>query len=320
MSDAQHFKVVIIGGGPAGIGTAVGLAKRGVGPVVLIDRRAKLGGTPMGYRKKPGGVPTFVEWTRGRVVFGEELAGRMAKRLAKTDTAIRLGTQVTKIDPAEKRLTLLGPEGVRELTADAVVLAAGAREQTPAEKGWLAGARTARVGFTRHVTGWLDRHGLLPARKPVVVGSDLIAYSAAAKLRAAGSDEPVMIDRRQSPSAGFFERLFFRRWTRPDWSGGVTAAGMKGDRAATGVQSSDGIEWPGDGVMVCGELVPNSELALLGGLAVELPSRQLQLAPGQAMSEPGWFAAGNVLGGFHGAQWCYFNGRRLAKRIATFLE
>ena len=320
MSDAQHFKVVIIGGGPAGIGTAVGLAKRGVGPVVLIERRAKLGGTPMGYRKKPGGVPTFVEWTRGRVVFGEELAGRMAKRLAKTDTAIRLGTQVTKIDPAEKRLTLLGPDGVRELTADAVVLAAGAREQTPAEKGWLAGARTARVGFTRHVTGWLDRHGLLPARKPVVVGSDLIAYSAAAKLRAAGSDEPVMIDRRQSPSAGFFERLFFRRWTRPDWSGGVTAAGMKGDRAATGVQSSDGIEWPGDGVMVCGELVPNSELALLGGLAVELPSRQLQLAPGQAMSEPGWFAAGNVLGGFHGAQWCYFNGRRLAKRIATFLE
>ena len=320
MSDAQHFKVVIIGGGPAGIGTAVGLAKRGVGPVVLIERRAKLGGTPMGYRKKPGGVPTFVEWTRGRVVFGEELAGRMAKRLAKTDTAIRLGTQVTKIDPVEKRLTLLGPDGVRELTADAVVLAAGAREQTPAEKGWLAGARTARVGFTRHVTGWLDRHGLLPARKPVVVGSDLIAYSAAAKLRAAGSDEPVMIDRRQSPSAGFFERLFFRRWTRPDWSGGVTAAGMKGDRAATGVQSSDGIEWPGDGVMVCGELVPNSELALLGGLAVELPSRQLQLARGQAMSEPGWFAAGNVLGGFHGAQWCYFNGRRLAKRIATFLE
>ena len=320
MSDAQHFKVVIIGGGPAGIGTAVGLAKRGVGPVVLIERRAELGGTPMGYRKKPGGVPTFVEWTRGRVVFGEELAGRMAKRLAKTDTAIRLGTQVTKIDPVEKRLTLLGPDGVRELTADAVVLAAGAREQTPAEKGWLAGARTARVGFTRHVTGWLDRHGLLPARKPVVVGSDLIAYSAAAKLRAAGSDEPVMIDRRQSPSAGFFERLFFRRWTRPDWSGGVTAAGMKGDRAATGVQSSDGIEWPGDGVMVCGELVPNSELALLGGLAVELPSRQLQLAPGQAMSEPGWFAAGNVLGGFHGAQWCYFNGRRLAKRIATFLE
>ena len=60
--------------------------------------------------------------------------------------------------------------------------------------------------------------------------------------------------------------------------------------------------------------------ALLGGLAVELPSRQLQLARGQALSEPGWFAAGNVLGGFHGAQWCYFNGRQAARRVANFLE
>ncbi|MDP6794205.1 MAG: FAD-dependent oxidoreductase [Verrucomicrobiota bacterium] len=319
MSNAQHFKVAIIGGGPAGIGVAVGLAKRGVGPVVLIERRTEIGGTPMGYRKKPGGVPTFVEWTRGRVVFGEELAGRLAKRLALTDTAIRLSTQVTKIDPAEKRLTLLGQEGVCDITADAVVLTAGAREQTPAEKGWLAGARTSRVGFTRHLTGWLDGHGLLPARKPVVVGSDLIAYSAAAKMRDAGSDEPVMIDQRRGPSAGLFERFFFRRWTRPDWPGGVTAVEIKGDRYFVGIKSNDGKEWPGDGVIICGELVPNTELALLGGLAVELPSRQLQLARGQALSQPGWFAAGNVLGGFHGAQWCYFNGRRVARTVSHFL-
>jgi thioredoxin reductase len=319
MSGGQHFKVAIIGGGPAGIGVAVGLAKRGIGPVVLIERRAGVGGTPMGYRKKPGGVPTFVEWTRGRVVFGEELAGRMAKRLAKTDTTIRLSAQVTQIDPAEKRLTLLGPEGVCDVTADAVVLAAGAREQTPAEKGWLAGARTARVGFTRHITGWLDGHGLLPARKPVVVGSDLIAYSAAAKLRAAGSDEPVMIDRRRSPEASFFERLFFRRWTRPDWSGGVSTLEIKGHGSPTHVESSNGREWQGDGVIICGQLVPNTELALMAGMDVDLPSRQLQLARGQALSQPGWFAAGNVLGGFHGAQWCYFNGRRVARAVARFL-
>ncbi|MEE2942929.1 MAG: FAD-dependent oxidoreductase [Verrucomicrobiota bacterium] len=319
MNNAHHFKVAIIGGGPAGIGVAVGLAKRGVGSVVLIERRNEIGGTPMGYPKKSGGVPTFVEWTRGRVVFGQELVGRMIQRLAKTDTAIRLNMQVTKIDPAEKRLTLLGPEGVCEVTADAVVLAAGAREQTPAEKGWLAGARTSRISFTRHLTGWLERHGLLPASKPVVIGSDLIAYSAAAKLREGGSDEPLMIDRRHRPSSGLFERLFFRRWTRPDWSGGVKDAEIKGERSFVGIESIDGHEWSGDGVMVCGELVPNTELALLGGLAVELPSRQLQLARGQGLSQPGWFAAGNVLGGFHGAQWCYFNGRRVARAVSHFL-
>jgi len=51
-----------------------------------------------------------------------------------------------------------------------------------------------------------------------------------------------------------------------------------------------------------------------------LPGNVLQLARGQALSEPGWFAAGNVLGGFHGAQWCYFNGRQAARRVANFLK
>ena len=129
-----------------------------------------------------------------------------------------------------------------------------------------------------------------------------------------------MIDRRPSPEAGLFERLFFRRWTRPEWIGGVSGAEVKGDSAAAGVQSGDGRQWPGDGVLICGQLVPNTELALLGGLAVELPSRRLQLARGQMLSHPGWFAAGNVLGGFHGAQWCYFNGRRVARCVARFLK
>ena len=307
MSGGQHFKVAIIGGGPAGIGVAVGLAKRGIGPVVLIERRAEVGGTPMGYRKKPGGVPTFVEWTRGRVVFGEELAGRMAKRLAKTDTTIRLSAQVTQIDPAEKRLTLLGPEGVCDVTAEAVVLAAGAREQTPAEKGWLAGARTARVGFTRHITGWLDGHGLLPARKPVVVGSDLIAYSAAAKLRAAGSDEPVMIDRRRSPSAGLFERLFFRRWTRPDWSGDVTAAGIKGDRSAAGVQSSD---WPGLARRRRDDLRGTRPEHRAG--AVGRPGRRAAVAATATGARPGAFGAGLV---------CRRQrARRLSRRAVVLLQ
>ena len=75
----------------------------------------------------------------------------------------------------------------------------------------------------------------------------------------------------------------------------------------------------GSALFAAGQLVPNTELALMAGMAVDLPSRQLQLAQGQALSQPGWFAAGNVLGGFHGAQWCYFNGCSVARSVARFL-
>ncbi|GIT38593.1 MAG: hypothetical protein Ct9H300mP7_5140 [Verrucomicrobiota bacterium] len=32
-------------------------------------------------------------------------------------------------------------------------------------------------------------------------------------------------------------------------------------------QSSNGQEWQGDGVIICGQLVPNTELALMAGMA-----------------------------------------------------
>jgi pyruvate/2-oxoglutarate dehydrogenase complex dihydrolipoamide dehydrogenase (E3) component len=321
MSHKEHFKVAIIGGGPAGIGVAVGLAKHGINSVVLIERRKQLGGTPLDYRKKAGSVPTFIEWTRARMVFGEELAQRMIQRLTSTNTNIKLCTHVTKVYPLEKKLSLLSPKGLQEITADAVVLAAGAREQTSSEKGWLAGARTARTGFTRHITSWLDRHNLLPTRKPLIVGSDLIAYSAAAKLRAAGSHEPVMINQRQRPIANLFERLFFRRWTRPNWKGGVAAINLSGDSTMINANSEDksNCDCSGDAIIFSGNLVPNTELALMAGMAVESPSRRLKISHGQSLNTPGWFAAGNVLGGFHGAQWCYFNGKRLAKKLKQYL-
>ncbi|MDP6892456.1 MAG: FAD-dependent oxidoreductase [Verrucomicrobiota bacterium] len=322
MSNKEHFKVAIIGGGPAGIGVAVGLAKQGVNSVVLIERRTQLGGTPQGYRKKSGSVPTFIEWTRARIVFGEELAQRIIQRLTNTNTKIKLCTHVTKVFPLEKKLSLLSPKGLQEITADAIVLAAGAREQTPSEKGWLAGTRTVRTGFTRHINSWLDNHNLLPVRKPLIIGSDLIAYSAAAKLRAAGSKEPVMINQRKRPVASLFERLFFRRWTRPDWRGGTSTINLSGDFTMINANTEDKTnseDSGGDAIIYSGNLVPNTELALMAEMAVESQSRKLKLFKGQSMSSPGWFAAGNVLGGFHGAQWCYFNGKRLAKTLKQYL-
>ena len=58
----------------------------------------------------------------------------------------------------------------------------------------------------------------------------------------------------------------------------------------------------------------------MAGLEARLPSRLLKLGPDRQLSAQGWFAAGNILGGFHGAQWCYFDGRRTAKFVTRYLE
>ncbi|MCG8605410.1 NAD(P)/FAD-dependent oxidoreductase [bacterium] len=318
---ATHFTAAVIGGGPAGIGVSVGLARRGIKSVVLIERRKELGGIPALYKKKPGGAPTFIRWTQGRVVFGEELAGVLRRKISRIDVKILRESNVFEIKPEEKKLHLVSPAtGAISITADAIIMACGSREMTPVERGWLLGARSARVFFTRHLLDLMETHNCLPIQRPIIVGSDLIAYAAAAKLRAAGASQPILIDQSERAKCKFPERYYFQKLRKFDFRGCVQFAEIIGTTTPTAVKLSSGELIPCDGIVLGGELIPNSELALNSSLDVALPSRKLKYGSDHQLSQSGWFAAGNVLGGFHGAEWCYFNGLRVAKSVAKYLS
>jgi alkyl hydroperoxide reductase subunit AhpF len=324
MDSTNHFRVVIIGAGPAGIGAAIALSKHGIKSIALIERSDKIGGVPSLYKKKKGGVRTFIRWSRGGIpVFGEEYANSLKRKLVKTDVKVWLQTQVIEIETKERKLSIINPiEGKISLTADAVIMACGSREKTMSERGWLTGARPIRVFFTKQLLQLIDGNDLLPMRNPVIIGSDLIGYAAAAKLKVAGAADAIIMDKCRRPKCSYVERLYFRRWSQPNFRGvDVKAVEVVGSKTASGIRlSKDGDFIPCDGIVVCGELVPNSELALLGQLKVELPSRKPVVGRNYQMSESGWFSAGNMLGGFCGAEWCYYNGRRVARAVVNYLS
>ncbi len=324
MSSDTHFQVIVIGGGPAGVGAATKLSKRGINSVAVIERSDKIGGIPALYKTKKGGVRTFVRWSRGGMpVFGDAYARWLSAHLEKTDVRVWLNSQVTEIDAKDKKIVLVNPdEGRLTLTADAIIMACGAREETAAERGWVSGSRPIRVYFTKQLLQLIDGNGLSPMRNPVIIGSDLIAYAAAAKLKAAGSENAVIVDNRNRPRCSVFERLYFRLWSNPEFRGMETkSVEVVGTGVASGIKFSEGSDViPCDGIVVCGELIPNSELALMGKLRVDLETRKPVVASGFRLSEPGWFIAGNMLGGFHGAEWCFFNGRRVARVVSDYLS
>lgn len=324
MKTAEHFKVIIIGGGPAGIGAAVGLSKRGINSILILERNDELGGIPSFYKKKKGGIRTFIRWSRGGVpVFGEDYAKWLESQISKRNIEYRLQSQVLEIEPKEKKVTFVNPaEGKNSLTADVIIMACGSREETTAERGFMMGSRPMRVFFTKQLLQLIDKHSLLPMRNPVIIGSDLIAYAAAAKLRKAGAEEAIIVDKGRKPKCSIFERLYFRRWSKPVYHGlnSLESVTVVGSGAVTGIKFSNGEFIKCDGVAICGELIPNSELALVGNLKVELPSRKPVVGPDYQLSEPGWFVAGNILGGFHGAEWCYFNGNKVSKKVIKYLS
>lgn len=321
LNSTEHFRAAIIGGGPAGIGAAVGLAKRGVAPLVIIEHREELGGIPALYKKKPDTIPTFVRWTRGQVIFGEEYARILCNKLSGLNLQTWTQSHVFEIQPEEKKLHIISPhKGAMSITADAIVMACGAREMTLAERGFLLGARPAKLYFTKNMLDLIDANGCLPISHPLVIGSDVLAYAVAAKLEAAGSSRPIMIDRRTRPMCNAFQRLYFHRLQRFEFHGSVHSIEIMGSKLPSPVKLSNGDIVECDGIVVSGELIPNSELALNSGIEVQLPSRKLVLSKEYQLSKSGWFAAGNVLGRSHGAEWCYLNGLRVARSVKNYLS
>ena len=315
----SNYRVVIVGAGPAGIGVAVGLARLGVDQVLLVDRTSRVGGIPARYKAERGGVPTFIVWSRGRILFGQQYVELLARELADTQTQISLECQVIDASQEHRSMTVVHPHGKVEIRADAVVFACGARERTISERAWIAGHRPARVFNTMQLLQLLETRHVTPMNQPAIVGSDLIAYSAAAKLKAAGARAVVMCDNRLRPRANLLERLYFRRWVHPPFRPAMDGIAIPDRLVDSGLALRD-LSMNCDGVVVSGELVPNSELAVAAGLNVSRPSRIPILSGSHQLSSPGWYVAGSECGGFHGAHWCYQDGLRAAANVAVYLR
>jgi hypothetical protein len=311
----KKYDVIIIGGGPAGLSAALKLAKSNLS-VLILERRARLGGVAAKYLTGKG-MPTYIDWPRARMRYGQQFAESLIDKINQTNIEICLESQVLAIDKKNKVLTVVKPGEKFEVRAKAIVLACGGREKNSAERGWIYGNRPDRVYFTMNVIELTNLDGLRSIEYPVIIGSDIIAYSAALKLALKKKVHSKMVDkglRKINP----WERFFLKKWVDPDWQRITFEVSLQGFYQPTAVVN-DQSKIPCDGVIISGDLIANSELALIGDLGVELPSRKPMLSQDQMFSTPGWFAAGNMLGGIHGGYWCYLNGRRVAGYVKKYL-
>ncbi len=323
MAYQQNVNVAIIGAGPAGIGVALGLAKQGVKSILLIERQEKIGGIPSLYKKKDSSIRTFLNLCRGRILFGEEYVNRLNKKLIKSEVEILLESKVLDISPKKNKLSLVNPDkGKFTIEANGIVLACGARENTLMELGWIKGSRPGNIFFSKSLLELLDQHAILPLRKPVIIGSDLNAFAAAAKLKRSSASNANIIENKRTSKTSFPKRFYFNLFnSKPNFHGNIESVKIVGKHSASAVELSNGKILDCDGIVLCGDLIPNSELALENNLKVEVPSRKPVIGSDYQLSEPGWFVAGNMLGdGFNGAEWCYYNGLRVAKKVVHYLN
>jgi NADPH-dependent 2,4-dienoyl-CoA reductase/sulfur reductase-like enzyme len=280
--------VTIIGAGPAGLTAARVLAQAGLRDVLVLERNPQAGGLPR-FCDHPGWGMLDMHrlWT------GPRYAGELVRRAAGAEIATDV--TVTALHPGG-RVEVSTPSGLETIKSRVVLLATGIREQSRGAR-LVSGTRPWGVTTTGAFQE-MAQAGQVPFRRPVVIGSELVAFSALLTARHAGIRPVAMIE----PG----ERILARR------PGDLVARHVLGVPVRTGtelveIQGIDRVEavilerrgqreiMPCDGVVFTGKFVPEAFLARRAGLVIDPGTGGPAIDNFFRCSETVYFAAGNLL-------------------------
>lgn len=307
-------EVIVIGSGPAGLGAATALARAGR-RVLVLEREAQAGGIPRHCGHHPFGMREF-----HRLLRGPDYAARLTKAALDAGVTIRTRTTVIALHPGGL-VQITDDAGPATLAAKAVLLATGVRETSRAAR-LIGGEKPGGVLSTGALQGMVHLNGQRPFRQPVILGSELVAFSALLTCRHAGIRPLAMIEpasriTTRSPARWLAaamrvpillhsDIIAIHGRTRVD---GVTLATPAGPR-----------DLPADGVIVSGRFRPDAALLLGSHLPIDPGSGGPVIDRWGRLSDPAYFACGNLLRGVETAGWCWSEGQRTARAILAALQ
>ena len=316
--------VLIVGAGPAGLAAAAFLAGTGAGRVLVLEREAKAGGIPRHCAHSPYGMREY-----HRVLLGPAYARRLVAEARTAGAEIRTRVTVTALHAGPEIEATCATAGPIRIIARAVLLATGARE-TPRAPRLIGGTRPAGILNTGALQGIVHLDHLRPFRRPVILGTELVAFSALLTCRQAGIRPVAMIEPEPRPTARWPAALLPRLMGVPLMTdteivaieGRTRVEGVRLRQLSPKAGRTNAIETllPADGVVLTGGFVP--EASLLAGSAImrDPATGGPEVDEHGRCSLPGYFSAGNLLRAVETGGACYFEGRAVAVAILRALN
>ncbi len=307
--------VAIVGGGPAGIAAACELRRKNAGRIVVLDREVSAGGTPRHCGHPPFGWREF-----GRVLTGPAYARKLVDRARTADVEICARHTVVALGEGGL-LHAATPEGPLTIRARRVILATGAREAPPSAR-LISGDRPIGCLTTGALQSFVYLHGLLPFRRPVIVGTEYVSLSAILTCRRAGIKPVAVIESNRRPSVPKPLGLLPRLMGIPAHFG-AEIAGIHGrgrvERVTVRLASGEVRDFACDGVLFTGRFVPEAAIVQASHLVIDSGSKGPSIDQFGRCSDPAYFAAGNILRAVETAGWSYAEGVRVGRMVASDL-
>jgi len=320
MTDVFHsidrrFQVAVIGGGPAGLATATTLKQRGVSRVVVLEREPEAGGIPRHCGHPPFGMREF-----GRVFNGQRYAKKLVDRARKAGVELHTSTTVVAAGPGG-RLQITSDRGTEEVTADRVVIATGVRE-TPRSARLISGMRPLGVVNTGALQSMVYLKNRKPFERPVIIGTELVSFSAILTCRKSGIRPVAMLDEVDQVTARWPTALFPRLVGVPLYLR-TRLVRIEGNKRVTGVVVCDATGRERmvdcDGVILTGRFTPEASLARSAHLSVDSASGGPVIDQYGRCTDPAYFATGNLLRPVETAGWSWREGRQTGRWVADDL-
>ena len=176
-------KIVIIGGGPAGLAAAMSATKTGVAPsdILILERDRELGGILNQCIHAGFGLHYF-----GEELTGPEYASRFIEQVKAANIEYATDSMVLSLTE-DRTVTFVSPKyGFETVEADAVILAMGCRERTRGALN-IPGTRPAGIYSAGTAQRYVNIDGYLPGREVVILGSGDIGLIMARRMTLEGA-------------------------------------------------------------------------------------------------------------------------------------
>jgi len=300
----KKYGVVVVGGGPAGLGAALGARDYGEEKVLMLDRQPEAGGILLQCIHAGFGLHYFKE-----ELTGPEYAERFIAKVIDHDVDVLPASYVSRIvadsDGVKKVRIMNEALGILTVEARAVVLAMGCRERTRGAVR-IPGTRPAGILTAGLAQKFVNLMGYLPGKKIAILGSGDIGLIMARRLTLEGCEV-----------AGVFEIMpYSNGLTRnvvqclndfniPLYLSTTVAAIHGRDRvekitaAPVGKDFKPDLQraWdvPCDTLLISIGLIPENELTQNLGIGLDVATGGPRVSSTLETSMPGVFACGNVL-------------------------